>query len=68
MIMLLLLMDLQPIIGHWPLVQLLVGRTPWTGISPTCTQDNTNRINARKHLPLKWASNPRCQYASDEDS
>jgi hypothetical protein len=62
------LMALQPFVGPWSLFQIswcfyTVGRTPWTGISQLqgryLIQDNTNRINARRHQSLKWDSNPR---------
>jgi hypothetical protein len=58
-------MALRPFVEPWPLFQFrdpyTVGRTPWTGYQPVSrplpTQDNTNRINARKHPCLKWDSN-----------
>jgi hypothetical protein len=54
--------------GPWLLFRFpnlyTVNRVPWTGDQPclkaaTCTQDNTNRINAHRQPCLEWGSNSR---------
>jgi hypothetical protein len=42
-----------------------IGRTPWTGISPTQGRYlHKRRINADKHPCVRWDSNPRSQRSS----
>jgi hypothetical protein len=66
-------MVLQPFFGPWLLFSFLilykVGRTPWTGISPSQgrylhTEQHKHRINAHRHPCLEWDSNPRSQCSS----
>jgi hypothetical protein len=66
-------MALQPFIASWPLFILLilyiVGRTRWTGISPSqgldlYTEQHKHRINEHRHPCLEWDSNPRPQRAN----
>jgi hypothetical protein len=52
------------------LIIFTVGTTPWTGdqslVRPLpYTEQYKHRINAHRHLCLKWDSNPRSQYLSE---
>jgi hypothetical protein len=50
---------------------ITVGRTPWTGMSPSQgrylhTEQHRHRINAHRHPCLEWDSNPPPQCSSGE--
>jgi hypothetical protein len=62
-----------PFVGPSLLFQFLklytVGRTSWTGISPSQgrylhTEQHKHRINAHRHTRLEWDSNPQSQHSS----
>jgi hypothetical protein len=65
---------LQSSVGPWPLFQFLNPiRRRYDSLDQgsarrkdaTCTQNNTNRINAHRHPCLEWDSNPRSQRPSE---
>jgi hypothetical protein len=65
----------SPLVGPWPLFQFLNSiHSRWDSLdrgsvrhkAATCTQNNTNRINAHNRHPyLEWDSNPRSQCSSE---
>jgi hypothetical protein len=64
---------LEHFVGPWPLFQLLdlytVVRAHWMGDQPVArplpAHRTIQRINAHKHLCVKWVSNPQSQRSNE---
>jgi hypothetical protein len=72
-------MALQPFIGHWPLLIFLilytVGRTPWTGFSPSKgrylhTEQHKHRTNAHIYINalIRFRTHDPSVRASEDSS